>query len=814
MPGLADPDKELKACLDNLPFPRWKRANKVIAGTCQQYSQPAKPTYLNFNALGGKIKTWCMTGDAKHVLEMVGVFKAFNNDPVPFLDFEQLCITMRHLVAKDKLQELKDMITLFKQNGQNPRQLTLGSKWTLLTFASYLGRGSIVDYLTGKEGCFPAKLIDDVDPQGCTALIWAAVSGSADAVKVLIDRNADVNNLSGTKESPLMLAACRGHTSVVRTLIDREADVNIVDANGWGPIQKACWWGHDGVLGELMLEQKYSERLEKTLRAAAMLQGHTQVLELLDGKRGPRSFPRVSAKLFLGLAGGNERDIRKEVRTQVANTLKVHRVQFSDVAVPEIEAAPESAGKGKIVSCEIRILQSSVVGVYKDLKQLLEEAGSPLRKSSKLQVDPERCTVQITWPISKISGALSVKIAEELKKQEEITPRGAKKDTSTQFDLKNAPTKIIQTVVESVQESVALYNEVTKMLETSEPQAMAKLRDMVSKGRFFVEAPYVKEGNEDEAEVSEPESDDDAEKEEDAKQMLSTLMPVTEAKDKGLIEDICEHFQTTDVQKRFVAQFEKLKAEKRRQQALMANSDSPTAMLLAPTFAPDPKKPKSETQENEADSKAANTNNTLPQVRRAAVLAQKKLKALIVGKESKEWTDAVLNDPNAVPLGDPQREVRDVGVVVGGVATDPGIKGAARIDEKAKSRNAEAPNYCQIIDICRVGMNFATVDSLLACVQQLVAKADICWLDNKFRTPSALGYQDVNIGVRITLPGEKSHICEVQLSLDAMFAAKMDTGHALYEKMRSSLADLNVPAPMQDPLLRTIISMLDQVEGG
>jgi len=366
-----------------------------------------------------------------------------------------------------------------------------------------------------------------------------------------------------------------------------------------------------------------------------------------------------------------------------------------------------------------------------------------------------------------------------------------------------------------VQESLHLYESVTKHLEESEPQALTKLRDVVSKGRFFIEAPYVKENDEDEEKEEEEDPEDNIyfnedEKEDDIRQMLSTLVPFEEAKNKGLVEDVCEHFQTTDVQKRYEAQFKLLK-EKRKKAKVLKDVDAPAAELLAPTFKPPEKKKVEKVEEEEKGKDIKAMQNTLPSVRKSAMLAQKKLKALIAPKT--EWANAVLNDPNSVPHGDEKRSIHDQGLVAGGHCTDPGIKGAARIEEKAKARNREEPNYMQIIDICRLGINFTTVDALLACLQALVAKADVCWLDNKFRTPSALGYQDINMGIRVTLPGEKSHICEVQLSLDVMFEAKMSFGHELYEKMRSSLADLHIPAHLQDPLLRTIIGLLDEAEG-
>jgi hypothetical protein len=898
MPPANDPDKELKACLDGLPHPRWKRIEQLMNPT--DGTAPAKPTYLNFNALGAKMKTWSMNfGDVDHCLKMGGIFKTFGQDCAPFIHFEGLGTTMRQLVAGDNLEELKGIVALHKDKGQNPRELPPGAHWALLSFASYLGRHQIVKYLLGKDGCFPVKLIDEVDQQGCTALIWAAASGSVETVKVLLDHNADLNTMWNEKESPLMIAACRGHAKVVRCLIDRDADVNMVDANadrhgpGWGPVQKACWWGHDEVLAELLLEHKHNPGMDKTLRASAKLQGHDHIIELLDGRRGPRSFPRVSVKLFLGGAG-NEADLRREVRTVLSNSLQSHDVQFSDVAVPEIEAV-DAPKKGKIAHCEIRIRSSTVVGIWRDLKKHISDKDSPIRKSAKLGSDPENSVCTISWPMSKMTDKLAAKMAEEIKKNEDpaLEVRG-KKNPLADLDLKNAPGEILQTAVVSIDESVQLYAGITKELETSESDAMIKLRAIASQGRFFVEEmqaaeeaiqaaiagklkgegalgeklrPLAKRNTKlDEVlkkydwngtdfdkppkldallkalqadrDAKDDAEDDQEEKAETFLRMISTLMPRAEAHKKELGEDVCEHFQTTDDQKRYEAGFRKGTEKNEHQDAAKPDFTSkvtaepavrrrvslsesfihfcpqepaPAAVLLAPQFTPRAKQAKKEEVKEEATKEAASASKGVPEVRKAAQLAQKKLKGLLVPKT--EWAAADLNDTNAIPHGDPQREIRDQGLVLGGCCTDPGIKSAARIREKANEQNPEAPDYTRITDISRLGANFETVDALFTCIQSVCKVAEICWIDNKFRAPSALGYSDVSIGIRITMPGEKSHICELQLSVDKMFAAKKGPGQAHYEKMRSSLADLHIPAHMQDSLLRFIISMLDEVEG-
>ena len=58
------------------------------------------------------------------------------------------------------------------------------------------------------------------------------------------------------------------------------------------------------------------------------------------------------------------------------------------------------------------------------------------------------------------------------------------------------------------------------------------------------------------------------------------------------------------------------------------------------------------------------------------------------------------------------------------------------------------------MDLARLTVSFDTVAALLECIADLLradsdGKLRVCWLDNKFRAPSALGYRDVNVGVAV-----------------------------------------------------------------
>jgi ankyrin repeat protein len=109
-----------------------------------------------------------------------------------------------------------------------------------------------------------------------TPLFWAARSGDATLVKLLLEQGAEVNlyaapysepgnvvagpsiwdrNSTGkTGETPLHLAAGEGHVEASRLLLDQGADVNAGDESGRTPLQLACEKHHAKVV-ELLLKR-------------------------------------------------------------------------------------------------------------------------------------------------------------------------------------------------------------------------------------------------------------------------------------------------------------------------------------------------------------------------------------------------------------------------------------------------------------------------------------------------------------------------------------------------------------------------------
>ncbi len=72
---------------------------------------------------------------------------------------------------------------------------------------------------------------------GMTPLLFAVRQGSAEAVQVLLDAGADINQVSGgDKSSPLVLAIANGHFDVALSLLAKGANPNLASENGVTPL--------------------------------------------------------------------------------------------------------------------------------------------------------------------------------------------------------------------------------------------------------------------------------------------------------------------------------------------------------------------------------------------------------------------------------------------------------------------------------------------------------------------------------------------------------------------------------------------------
>ncbi|XP_012980774.2 DNA-binding protein RFXANK isoform X2 [Mesocricetus auratus] len=103
----------------------------------------------------------------------------------------------------------------------------------------------------GLHGLSGDNLINKQDERGFTPLIWASAFGEIETVRFLLDWGADPHILAKERESALSLASMGGYTDIVRLLLERDVDINTYDWNGGDTTALRCAWEPCKVCGGL-----------------------------------------------------------------------------------------------------------------------------------------------------------------------------------------------------------------------------------------------------------------------------------------------------------------------------------------------------------------------------------------------------------------------------------------------------------------------------------------------------------------------------------------------------------------------------------
>jgi RNA binding exosome subunit len=118
-------------------------------------------------------------------------------------------------------------------------------------------------------------------------LYYASLGGLRRVVKLLVDKNADVNTQGGHYGNALQAASIKGHEQVVKMLLDKGADVNAQGGHYGNALQAASIKGHEQVVKMLLnkganinaQDEYYSNALQ-----AASEGGYEQVVKMLPKK--------------------------------------------------------------------------------------------------------------------------------------------------------------------------------------------------------------------------------------------------------------------------------------------------------------------------------------------------------------------------------------------------------------------------------------------------------------------------------------------------------------------------------------------------
>ncbi|WFD06656.1 protein S-acyltransferase [Malassezia vespertilionis] len=118
------------------------------------------------------------------------------------------------------LQRGADLLLKDKQ-GYNALHLTTHSSFVMAVL-----------YMLQQDAFAANNHLDDPDPQGHTALMWAAFQGDAVSVDVLLKHGANVHSRDETGLTPLHWALVRGNRVCIEKLVASGADVHAKDNGG------------------------------------------------------------------------------------------------------------------------------------------------------------------------------------------------------------------------------------------------------------------------------------------------------------------------------------------------------------------------------------------------------------------------------------------------------------------------------------------------------------------------------------------------------------------------------------------------------
>lgn len=142
--------------------------------------------------------------------------------------------------------------------------------------------------------------VNRVDPATSrTALHWAAQEGQVEAIKALLDANADLAAIDRVGMAALAIAAKGGHAEATAVLLERGADPNLRDAAGGSPLLWAAGLGNSGTV-ELLIAKGGEVNiadvngLTPLLWATSIGRDPRSVALLLDAGANPDQADRLS----------------------------------------------------------------------------------------------------------------------------------------------------------------------------------------------------------------------------------------------------------------------------------------------------------------------------------------------------------------------------------------------------------------------------------------------------------------------------------------------------------------------------------------
>ena len=166
-------------------------------------------------------------------------------------------------------------------------------------------------------------------PDGATAMHWAAYWGDTELARVLIDAGADVAAANRNGSTPLWLAATNGDVSMIRMLLDAGADPNEQLPLGRTPLMLAARTGNPDAVA-VLIEYGADVNARETTRGTTPLmwaadQGHAAAAAVLIENGADVAARSNPAGRNARNNIGKENDPRNSVRDQVERILEAQQ---------------------------------------------------------------------------------------------------------------------------------------------------------------------------------------------------------------------------------------------------------------------------------------------------------------------------------------------------------------------------------------------------------------------------------------------------------------------------------------------------------
>jgi ankyrin repeat protein len=149
---------------------------------------------------------------------------------------------------------------------------------TALMKAAGAGNTEAVKLLIEKGANLDVKINND------PILIWSIKNNKTDITIALLKKGGDVNAKDNVGWTPLHYAAPHSHVAIVKLLIEKGADINAKDNAGWTPLHAAAKNGKTEAV-KLLIEKganlETRDNFNRTALMLALLNGNTEAIKLL-----------------------------------------------------------------------------------------------------------------------------------------------------------------------------------------------------------------------------------------------------------------------------------------------------------------------------------------------------------------------------------------------------------------------------------------------------------------------------------------------------------------------------------------------------